>query len=110
MSTNQERTAQDLLADRRFNVDEMRRSCDPTARENLVAHIAILDAELAVQRASESPAAYARGRARYLDSEPMTACACLVERDGWLDARDAIREDAREPEDTGSDPLDSGWC
>jgi hypothetical protein len=43
-----------------------------------------------------TPGAYARGRRRYLESEPLAACAGETERIGWLDARDRLREDALE--------------
>ena len=45
-----------------------------------------------------TPGAYARGRRRYLESEPLAACAGETERLGWLDARDQLREDAFEPD------------
>ena len=46
------RTTQDLLAERRFNVNEMRFESDATAREMLQEHIADIDRELADRRNS----------------------------------------------------------
>lgn len=40
------RTAQDLLAERRANVKEAMRERDPIAKACLLAHVAIIDAEL----------------------------------------------------------------
>jgi len=54
---------------------------------------------------------YARGRRRYLESEPLTACASETERLGWLDAQHEFREDALtvdlEPDDQDQDRVDS---
>jgi len=44
------RTAQDLLAERRYNVQEARRSSDPMAQAMLLAHVAMIDAELSRRR------------------------------------------------------------
>ena len=55
-----DRTTQDLLAERRANVLEAMRSDDPVSRENLEAHVAIIDGELARRRKSRS----ARGTGR----------------------------------------------
>lgn len=40
------RTEQDLLAERRSNMQEFRRERDPIARATLAAHVALIDAEL----------------------------------------------------------------
>jgi len=45
------RTVQDLLAERRSNLNEMRRENDATARETLRAHVAQLDVEIAALNA-----------------------------------------------------------
>lgn len=45
-----ERTTQDILAERRFNVQEMRRERDRMAKAMLQAHIDMLDAELQRRR------------------------------------------------------------
>lgn len=47
-----DRTAQDLLAERRANVNEMRRERDATARAMLQEHINAIDRELARRRTS----------------------------------------------------------
>ncbi len=41
------RTAQDLLAERRANIQEARRERDKTARAMLMFHVSTIDAELA---------------------------------------------------------------
>lgn len=48
--TMQERTAQDLLAERRYNVQEARHETDATAIAMLNAHVSIIDVELARRR------------------------------------------------------------
>ncbi len=45
-----ERTAQDLLAERRANIQEARRERDPIAKAMLLAHAATIDAELERRR------------------------------------------------------------
>jgi hypothetical protein len=45
-----QRSAQDILAERRANVNEARRERDPIAKATLLAHVAILDAELDQRR------------------------------------------------------------
>lgn len=47
MKAFHERTAQDLLADRRANVEELRRETDKSARAMLSFYIGEIDAELA---------------------------------------------------------------
>lgn len=44
------RTIQDLLAERRANVIEAHRSSDPVAKATLLAHVAVLDVEIATLR------------------------------------------------------------
>lgn len=41
------RTTQDLLAERRANINEARHERDKTAKAMLMAHVATIDAELA---------------------------------------------------------------
>lgn len=41
-----DRTTQDLLAERRANVQEMRRERDPDARQMLAFHVSAIDDEL----------------------------------------------------------------
>ena len=50
----QDRTAQDLLAERRANIQEMRRETDKMAIAMLSAHVAVIDAELERRRAVAS--------------------------------------------------------
>lgn len=45
-----ERTSQDLLAERRDNIQELRREHDSVARSILMAHVAMIDAILAKRR------------------------------------------------------------
>ncbi len=53
------RTAQDLLAERRANIQELRGEKDPAARAMLQAHIGVLDRRLESTRIKRQPQRWA---------------------------------------------------
>ena len=53
------RSTQDLLAERRANVNEQRRESDKTARAMLQVHIDTIDMELVTRRANRQPQLWA---------------------------------------------------